>query len=39
MGTQGRTGIDRYLLGSTTERLVRHSPAPVVAVNAREESD
>jgi nucleotide-binding universal stress UspA family protein len=39
MGTQGRTGIDRYLLGSTTERLVRHSSAPVVAVNAREDSD
>jgi nucleotide-binding universal stress UspA family protein len=39
MGTHGRTGIDRYLLGSTTERMMRHSPAPVVAVNAHEASD
>lgn len=37
MGTQGRTGLNRYLLGSTTERVVRHAPVPVVAVNAREE--
>ena len=36
MGTAGRTGIDRYLLGSTTERLVRHAEVPVLAVNARE---
>lgn len=39
MGTAGRTGIERYLLGSTTERLVRHSPAPIVAVNSPDESD
>lgn len=37
MGTQGRTGLNRYLLGSTTERVVRHAPVPVVAVNAREQ--
>ncbi len=36
MGTAGRTGIDRYLLGSTTERVVRHAEVPVLAVNARE---
>lgn len=35
MGTAGRTGLDRYLLGSTTEQLVRRSDAPVLAVNAR----
>ncbi|ELZ31472.1 universal stress protein UspA-like protein [Halogeometricum pallidum JCM 14848] len=35
MGTAGRTGLDRYLLGSTTEELVRRSDAPVLAVNAR----
>ena len=35
MGTTGRTGLDRYLLGSTTERVVRHADAPVLAVNAR----
>lgn len=34
MGTAGRSGIDRFLLGSTTERLIRHADVPVVAVNA-----
>ncbi|MFD1598490.1 universal stress protein [Halobellus rarus] len=32
MGTHGREGIDRYLLGSVTERVVRHSPVPVLTV-------
>jgi nucleotide-binding universal stress UspA family protein len=36
MGTTGRTGASRYLLGSTTERVVRHADRPVLAVNARE---
>ena len=39
MGTHGRTGLNRYLLGSTTERIVRHADAPVLAVNARETSE
>lgn len=39
MGTAGRTGIDRFLVGSTTERLVRHASMPVLAVNARRRSD
>lgn len=39
MGTQGRTGLNRYLLGSTTERVVRHAPVPVVAVDARDEAE
>lgn len=39
MGTTGRTGLDRYLLGSTTERVVRHADAPVLAVNARTGDD
>jgi nucleotide-binding universal stress UspA family protein len=34
VGTQGRTGLDRYLLGSVTERLVRTSPVPVLTVRA-----
>jgi nucleotide-binding universal stress UspA family protein len=38
MGTTGRTGLNRYLLGSTTERIVRHADVPVLAVNARERS-
>lgn len=32
MGTHGRRGIDRYLLGSVTERVVRSSPVPVLTV-------
>ncbi|AQL44319.1 universal stress protein [Halorientalis sp. IM1011] len=39
MGTHGRTGLNRYLLGSTTERIVRHADAPVLAVNARKRSN
>jgi len=34
MGTHGRTGVDRYLLGSVTERVVRLSDVPVLAVKA-----
>jgi len=36
MGTTGRTGLSQYLLGSTTERAVRHAEMPVLAVNARD---
>lgn len=32
MGTHGRTGLDRYLLGSVTEKIVRVSDAPVLTV-------
>lgn len=34
MGTHGRTGVGRLLLGSTTERVVRRSPVPVLAVGS-----
>ncbi|WP_049909439.1 universal stress protein [Haloarcula japonica] len=34
IGTHGRTGIDRYLLGSVAEKLVRTSPIPVMTVRA-----
>jgi nucleotide-binding universal stress UspA family protein len=30
IGTHGNTGIDRVLLGSVAERVVRHSPIPVL---------
>ncbi|MFB6170220.1 MAG: universal stress protein [Haloarculaceae archaeon] len=39
MGTAGQTGPSRYLLGSTTERVVRHADVPVLAVNARGERE
>lgn len=32
MGTHGRTGIDRVLIGSTTERVLRNAPSPVLSV-------
>lgn len=34
MGTAGRTGVRRYLRGSTTERIVRRAAMPVFTVNA-----
>lgn len=32
MGTHGRRGARRYLLGSTTERVLRRAPVPVLSV-------
>ncbi|MFB6099430.1 MAG: universal stress protein [Salinibacter sp.] len=32
MATRGLTGIDRFVLGSNTERVVRSAPCPVVTV-------
>ncbi|QDX40183.1 universal stress protein [Salarchaeum sp. JOR-1] len=32
MGTHGRTGLDHYLIGSVTEKVVRRAPVPVVSV-------
>lgn len=34
MGTHGRTNLDRYLLGSVTEKVVRLADVPVVTVRA-----
>jgi nucleotide-binding universal stress UspA family protein len=34
MGTHGRSGLDRYLLGSLTERTIRTASVPVLAVGA-----
>lgn len=33
MGTHGRTGAERVLLGSTTERVMRHTSRPVLTVH------
>jgi nucleotide-binding universal stress UspA family protein len=38
MGTLGKTGIDRLLLGSVAENLVRHSKVPVIIVGKKCES-
>ena len=32
MGTHGRSGVSRYLIGSVTESVVRNAPVPVCAV-------
>jgi universal stress protein A len=32
MGTHGRTGLDRMLMGSVAERVVRQAPCPVLTV-------
>lgn len=37
MGTHGRTGISRFLLGSVTEKVVRTSPIPVLTVRMTED--
>jgi nucleotide-binding universal stress UspA family protein len=39
MGTHGRSGIERYLLGSVAEKTVRTSPVPVMTVRMPESSD
>jgi nucleotide-binding universal stress UspA family protein len=32
MGTEGRTGLSHLLLGSVAEKVVRHSPIPVLTI-------
>ena len=32
MGTHGRSGVERYLIGSVTESIVRHASVPVCCV-------
>jgi nucleotide-binding universal stress UspA family protein len=39
MGTHGRSGVDRLLLGSVAERIVRSSPVPVLTVGVDGRAD
>ena len=39
VGTHGRTGFDRFLLGSVAEALLRTSPVPVLTVRPSEHED
>ena len=39
MGTHGRRGLDRYLLGSVTERVLRLTDVPVLVVRTGEEPE
>ncbi len=32
MGTHGRRGVERWFMGSTTEKLLRHSPVPLLTI-------
>lgn len=38
MGTHGRTGLNRYIMGSVTERVVRQADQPVLTVHATEDN-
>jgi nucleotide-binding universal stress UspA family protein len=38
MGTLGKTGLDRFLLGSVAEKVVRNSKVPVLVVRSQEQS-
>jgi nucleotide-binding universal stress UspA family protein len=37
MGTHGRSGLNRFLLGSVTERVIRQSPIPVHIVRINDD--
>ncbi len=39
VGSHGRTGLGRVLLGSVAERIVRHAPCPVFVARQREVTD
>lgn len=39
MGTHGRRGLGRWLLGSVTERIVRTADVPVLTVRSESEAD
>ncbi|MFB6138894.1 MAG: universal stress protein [Halosimplex sp.] len=39
MGTHGRTGLERYLLGSVTEKVVRTADVPVLTVRAHDSDE
>ena len=36
ISTHGRSGLKRFFLGSTAEKVVRHAPCPVLVVRERE---
>src|SRR5262252_1965204 len=33
MGTHGRRGVERWFMGSTTEKMLRHSPVPMLTIS------
>ena len=39
IGSHGKTGVERYLLGSVSERVVREAGCPVMVVRAKDYAD
>ncbi|MBP1985662.1 universal stress protein [Halolamina salifodinae] len=39
MGTHGRSGVERFLLGSVTERVVRTADVPVLTIRHQDEEE
>ncbi|KPN30622.1 universal stress protein [Halolamina pelagica] len=39
MGTHGRSGVERFLLGSVTERVVRTADVPVLTIRQKDEEE
>ncbi|NUE03256.1 universal stress protein [Halorubraceae archaeon YAN] len=39
MGTHGRSGLERRLIGSVTEHIIRHSQTPVLSVRLEQEAE
>src|SRR6185295_5547874 len=39
MGTHGRRGVERWFMGSTTEKLMRHSPVPLLTISGSSEKE
>lgn len=39
MGTHGRSGLEHLLMGSVTEKVIRHAPVPVLVVRTPAEDD
>ena len=38
MGTLGKGGLERFLLGSVTDKVVRHSKVPVLVVKKQKQN-
>lgn len=39
MGTHGRTGVSRFLLGSIAEMVVRKAPCPVLTIHTHDKAE
>ena len=35
MATRGLSGVGRWLMGSVTDKVIRHSPGPVLVVREK----